>query len=126
MDGDPTRIAQVLQNLLVNAAKYTSDGGAIRVSTRRDGRGVLVSVQDNGRGIRAEELDHIFELFAQGQADPPHPGEPSESGLGVGLALSRALVQMHGGSIAAQSEGLGHGATFSFRLPLAGGPPGAR
>ncbi|MCC2677055.1 MAG: chemotaxis protein CheY [Ramlibacter sp.] len=116
VDGDAIRLGQVLQNLLVNAAKYTPEGGEIRVATRREGRGVTVSVHDNGRGIRAEELDHIFELFAQGQTGPD---SPTESGLGVGLALSRALVQMHGGSIAAHSEGPGRGSTFSFRLPLA-------
>jgi PAS domain S-box-containing protein len=117
IDGDPTRLAQVLQNLLVNAAKYTPEGGEIRVRTRRDSGHVEVLVQDNGRGIAADELERIFELFAQGEGD--HHSGAGDSGLGVGLALARALVQMHGGSMSAHSEGPGRGATFCVRLPLA-------
>ncbi len=116
VDGDPTRLAQVVQNLLVNAAKYTPEGGRIELSARRDGRHVEVTVRDNGRGVEAEDLDRIFDLFAQGEAGL---ASPTDSGLGVGLALARALVQMHGGSMRAHSEGAGRGATFSFRLPLA-------
>jgi PAS domain S-box-containing protein len=114
VDGDPTRLAQVLQNLLVNAAKYTPEGGRIVVRSRRDGRHAEVAVEDNGRGIERHELDHIFELFAQGEGD-----QAADSGLGVGLALARALVQMHSGSMAARSEGPGRGATFLVRLPIA-------
>ena len=116
VDGDGTRLAQVVQNLLVNAAKYTPEGGEIRVIARRDGREAAVSVQDNGRGIGPDELEHIFELFAQGQAG--HSAS-ADGGLGVGLALAKALVQMHGGTMAAHSDGHGKGATFSFRVPLA-------
>ncbi|WP_442965698.1 sensor histidine kinase [Ramlibacter sp. Leaf400] len=116
VDGDATRLAQVLQNLLVNAAKYTPEGGEIHVSTRRVGRDVEVAVQDSGRGIEPQELEHIFELFTQVEGAQP---ATADSGLGVGLALARALVHMHGGSIRAQSEGTGRGATFRFRLPLA-------
>ena len=117
IDGDPTRLAQILQNLLVNAAKYTPEGGEIRVQTRRDGAYAEILVQDNGRGIAASELERIFELFAQGEGD--HHSGAGDSGLGVGLALARALVQMHGGGMSAHSEGEGQGATFSVRLPLA-------
>ena len=123
VDGDPTRLAQILQNLLVNAAKYTPDGGEIRVQTRRDGAHAEILVQDNGRGIAASELERIFELFAQGEGD--HHSGGGDSGLGVGLALARALVQMHGGGMSAHSEGPGRGATFSVRLPLAPRPSSA-
>jgi PAS domain S-box-containing protein len=119
VDGDSTRLAQVLQNLLVNAAKYTPEGGQISVSARRTGNAVEVAVQDNGRGIEPGEIERIFELFQQGEGD-----HAADTGLGVGLALARALVQMHGGSLKARSEGLGRGSTFSFRLPLA--PQGAQ
>ena len=113
--GDPTRLAQVLQNLLVNAAKYTPDGGRIEVAARADGGFVEVSVRDNGRGIAGDELATIFDLFAQGEAGL---ASPTDSGLGVGLALARGLVQMHGGSLRAESAGPGQGSTFAFRLPL--------
>jgi signal transduction histidine kinase len=116
VDGDTTRLAQVLQNLLVNAAKYTPDGGEIRVTSQRIDGSVEVSVQDNGRGIDPHELDHIFELFAQGESTQ---SADRDSGLGVGLALARALVQMHSGSMSACSEGLGRGSTFSVKIPLA-------
>ncbi len=115
VDGDATRLAQVTQNLLVNAAKYTPEGGRIEVMARKLGTQVEVAVRDNGRGIDPEELGHIFNLFAQGEAGL---ASPTDSGLGVGLALARALVQMHGGTMAAASEGRGRGATFTFRLPL--------
>ena len=120
VDGDPTRLAQVLQNLLVNAAKYTAEGGRITLTLHRTRDNVEVSVTDSGRGIAKDELEHIFELFAQGAAGLAPTA--SDTGLGVGLALARALVQMHGGSMSAHSEGLGKGATFGFRIPLADKP----
>ncbi len=123
VDGDPTRLAQVLQNLLVNAAKYTPEGGRITVTLRRPEDGIEVSVADNGRGIAPDELEHMFELFAQGAAGVSPTA--TDTGLGVGLALARALVQMHGGSMSAHSEGLGKGATFGFRLPPAPARPGS-
>jgi PAS domain S-box-containing protein len=116
VDGDATRLSQVLQNLLINAAKYTPEGGRIEVAAAREGRDVAVAVRDNGRGIEAGELDRIFDLFAQGEAGL---ASPSDSGLGVGLALARQLVRMHGGSMTARSAGTGQGAEFSFRLPQA-------
>ncbi|WP_332813266.1 sensor histidine kinase [Ramlibacter sp.] len=121
--GDPTRLAQVLQNLLVNAAKYTAEGGRITVTLRRPEGSIEVSVADNGRGIAPEELEHMFELFAQGATGLSPTA--TDTGLGVGLALARTLVQMHGGSMSAHSEGVGKGATFGFRLPLAPVRPSA-
>ncbi len=112
--GDPVRLAQVVGNLLHNAAKYTGEDGQIIVTTRVEGdRGEIV-VRDSGVGIPAEALSHIFELFTQ------VPGERSTSagGLGIGLALVRALVQLHGGEIVASSPGEDQGSEFIVRLPL--------
>jgi PAS domain S-box-containing protein len=114
VDGDATRLAQVVQNLLANAARYTPDGGRIRVAARRRGTDLEVIVQDNGRGIASEELERIFELFTQGEAGQL---SPTDSGLGVGLALARELVRMHAGNLSVHSEGQGHGAEFTVRLP---------
>ncbi|WP_440480596.1 PAS domain-containing sensor histidine kinase [Ramlibacter tataouinensis] len=124
VDGDPTRLAQVLQNLLVNAAKYTTEGGRIAVVLHRQPDSVEIAVTDSGRGIPREELEHIFDLFAQGEAGLSPTA--TDTGLGVGLALARALVQMHGGSMSAHSDGAGKGATFAFRLPLAGARPAGK
>jgi PAS domain S-box-containing protein len=115
VDGDATRLAQVVQNLLLNAAKYTPDGGRIVVSARRDDTHIEVRVLDNGRGISTDEMDQIFDLFAQGEASL---ASPTDSGLGVGLALARSLVQLHGGSLHAHSLGLEQGAEFWFRVPV--------
>ena len=114
--GDPTRLAQVLQNLLVNAAKYTPDGGRISLVAHRTGNDAEVTVRDNGRGIEPQDLERIFELFAQGESAP---GAFPDSGLGVGLALARSLVRLHGGGMTARSKGEGQGSEFSFRIPLA-------
>ncbi|HMA08453.1 MAG TPA: PAS domain-containing sensor histidine kinase, partial [Ramlibacter sp.] len=101
--GDPTRIAQILQNLLINAAKYTPDGGRIEIRiVQRDGF-VDTSVTDNGRGLAASELESIFELFFQGD----HSAAPHESGLGIGLTLARSLAERHGGTLGAHSPGPG-------------------
>ena len=110
---DQTRVSQILQNLLVNAAKYTPDGGRIDIGMQRRGGFVDVSVSDNGRGIEPENLDNIFELFVQGD----NAAAPHESGLGIGLTLARSLAEMHGGTIEARSAGAGHGSTFVLRLP---------
>ncbi|MBK0392454.1 sensor histidine kinase [Ramlibacter algicola] len=118
VEGDPTRLAQVVQNMLVNAAKYTPEGGRVQVRARRCGSEAEVEVQDNGRGIDAQDLERIFELFAQAETSGlPQAGV--DGGLGVGLALSRALVRMHRGKLGARSDGPGRGSTFSMRLPLA-------
>ena len=114
IDGDPVRIGQVVHNLLQNAIKYTPAGGRIDVSVAtRDAR-AEVCVRDNGVGLAPEMLPSVFKLFSQ-----VHPGmQASKGGLGIGLAISRRLVELHGGSIEVRSAGLGHGAEFCVRLPV--------
>jgi signal transduction histidine kinase len=114
VDADPLRLTQAFGNVLGNAAKYTERGGRITLGVCRQGSEVEIRVRDNGIGIPAEVLPRIFDLFTQldGRSDHPH------SGLGIGLALVRRLLQMHGGSIAAHSEGAGLGSEFVIRLPL--------
>ncbi|NUS39699.1 MAG: PAS domain-containing protein, partial [Lysobacter sp.] len=113
---DPTRLTQVLANLLNNAAKYTPSGGRIVVDVERDGgAGVVVRVSDNGIGMDPPLLGRLFDLFAQAESTP----ERHEGGLGIGLALARSLVQLHGGTLEASSPGLGQGSTFELRLPAA-------
>ena len=111
---DATRIEQVISNLINNAAKYTEAGGHISVTLRRDGEQALLLVRDTGIGIEPEKLDSIFELFAQ----VSHSGTGPASGLGVGLTLVKRLLEMHGGSVQARSEGLARGSEFEVRLPL--------
>ena len=118
LNADPTRLSQVFSNLLNNAAKYTDRGGSIRLSARRDGDHVLVRLEDNGVGIAREDLQRVFEMFTQ----VGRSMEQSRGGLGVGLALSQWLVRLHGGTITAHSEGLGHGSEFTVRLPVTGAP----
>jgi PAS domain S-box-containing protein len=113
--GDPVRLAQVVANLLTNAARYTPPGGEIRLSAFRDTHDVVINVRDNGNGIPPHMLGRVFELFTQGERGV----DRAEGGLGIGLALVRSLVAMHGGSVVAHSEGLGHGSEFVVRLPLA-------
>ncbi len=115
LDADPTRIAQVFGNLLNNAAKYTPSGGKITMSAYRQGHEAVVSVSDNGGGIEQGSLSVIFEMFNQVGRDL----ERSQGGLGIGLSLVRRLVEMHGGTVAATSDGINLGASFTVRLPLA-------
>jgi PAS domain S-box-containing protein len=115
IEGDLTRLAQVLGNLLNNAAKYTPAGGRIDVAARMEGGSVAIDVRDSGVGISAEALPLVFDLFAQ----VDRTREQAQGGLGIGLWLVRKLVEMHGGTIEAASEGLGHGSTFTVRLPAA-------
>lgn len=114
LDGDPVRLAQVVGNLLTNAAKYTEANGRIRLTARRDGSAAVVSVRDNGVGIAPDMMPHVFELFVQ--AD--HVSTNAQGGLGIGLTLVRNLVEMHGGTVEAHSAGLGTGSEFVVRLPL--------
>lgn len=114
LQADTTRLQQVFQNLLANASKYTDAGGHLEVTLKvRDGY-AIVSVRDSGIGIDADTLPHIFDLFMQAAA----PARRHSAGLGIGLALVRTLVEMHGGSVAAMSAGIGQGSEFSVRLPL--------
>ena len=115
---DPIRLAQVLANLLINAAKYTDRGGRIELEASRKGGELVIRVRDNGIGISAEMMPKIFTLFAQ--ASPAL--ERSEGGLGIGLALVRGLLELHGGSVSAHSGGVGRGSEFLVRLPI--GHPG--
>jgi signal transduction histidine kinase len=117
---DPLRLEQVLTNLLANAAKYTDPGGNIRLSADAEGGRVVLRVRDNGRGIDAELLPRVFDLFRQG---PDLGAEGHRVGLGLGLALVKSLVELHGGSVAASSDGPGTGAEFVVRLPARAGEP---
>ncbi len=119
LDADPTRLAQVFANLLTNAAKYTNRSGHIRLTAERDGRDVVVSVKDNGIGIAAEHLSSLFQMFSQ--VAPAL--ERSQGGLGIGLSLVKGLVEMHGGTVGARSEGLSKGSEFIVRLRVADGSP---
>ncbi|HKQ46809.1 MAG TPA: PAS domain S-box protein [Phycisphaerae bacterium] len=117
-DADPARLAQILSNLLNNAAKYTDKGGRIRLSAERMGSEVAISVRDSGIGIAPEHLPRVFEMFSQ--AAPAL--ERAQGGLGVGLALVRGLIELHGGTVEARSAGLGHGSEFVVHLPISVGP----
>ncbi|RYY85509.1 MAG: response regulator [Comamonadaceae bacterium] len=115
MNADPTRIAQVVSNLLNNAAKYTPPGGTIRLRVERDGGEAVLAVSDTGIGLAPEALSKVFEMFAQVSGGEGRP----QGGLGIGLSLVQSLVVLHGGSISAASDGPGRGSTFTVRLPLA-------
>jgi signal transduction histidine kinase len=121
LEADPTRLAQALANLLNNAAKYSENGGRIWLSAERQGDEVLVSVRDTGIGIAAENLLRIFEMFSQ--VEPAL--ERSQGGLGIGLALVRGLVELHGGRVEARSPGIGMGSEFVARLPVVASQEGA-
>lgn len=116
---DPMRLAQVLSNLLSNAAKYTEPGGRIRLEAVRDGGDVLVSVIDSGIGIPAPHLAHVFTMFGQGH----RAHDPVHGGLGIGLALARSLAELHGGRLTVASEGEGRGSTFTLRIACAAAVP---
>jgi PAS domain S-box-containing protein len=114
VEGDFDRLAQVLSNLLSNAAKYMESGGQIRVTLTREGDGAVLKVADAGIGIPEADLPRVFELFSQVRA---HQGR-AEGGLGIGLSLAKSLIELHGGSISAHSAGPGQGSQFTVRLPL--------
>jgi CheY-like chemotaxis protein len=119
--GDPVRLAQVVSNLVNNAAKFTPNGGRIEVSLTVADRRARISVRDNGIGIEAQYLPHVFELFGQVRNPRPH----SHDGLGIGLALVQRLVEMHRGRVEARSGKAGAGSEFVVELPLLAGEPAA-
>jgi signal transduction histidine kinase len=116
MTGDAARLQQVVTNLLSNAVKFTPKGGEVSVSLRRVGLDVEVTVSDTGQGIAPEFLPRVFERFWQAEGGASQRG--GQTGLGLGLAIVRHIVEMHGGTVSAESAGLGNGATFRVRLPL--------
>jgi signal transduction histidine kinase len=118
LDADPDRLVQVLGNLLNNSAKYSLDGGRIRLAARLDGDTVVIEVTDSGLGIPNEMLSQVFDMFTQVNSAL----DRSQGGLGIGLALAKRLVGMHGGTIVAESPGTGAGSTFTIRLPAAAAP----
>ena len=118
VDGDPVRIEQILNNLISNALKFSPPGSQVGVEVRRESGRAVVTVRDEGAGIPADLLDRVFEPFVQG----PPPGNRGQSGLGIGLALVRQLVGLHGGRVQAESGGPGQGAVFSFWLPAVAAP----
>ncbi len=113
LEADEVRVAQVVANLLTNAAKYTNPGGVIEIGARRDSEAAIIEVRDNGRGISHDLLPRVFDLFVQG----PQESDRSQGGLGIGLALVRNLVTAHGGTVAVHSEGPDRGSQFVVRLP---------
>jgi len=116
--GDRTRLVQVISNILNNAAKYTSPGGRLTLSVTVDEESVHVAVRDNGVGIGPDTLPYIFDLFTQAERTP----DRSQGGLGIGLALVKSLVTLHGGSVSATSDGLGQGSEFCICLPRLAAP----
>jgi len=119
LDADPARLVQMIGNLLSNAAKYSENGSCITLSARPEGADVVIEVSDTGLGIPEPMLAQVFDMFTQVN----HTLERAQGGLGIGLALVRQLVDMHGGSVVAASAGAGCGSTFSIRLPMATAPP---
>jgi signal transduction histidine kinase/ActR/RegA family two-component response regulator len=127
VDADAVRLTQVVANLLTNAANYTDPGGHVTLTAAREGGEVVIAVADDGEGLEPDELGHVFELFAQGERGL----DRAQGGLGVGLTVARRLVELHGGTLAAHSEGRGRGSRFAVRLPaialaVAGGAEGPR
>jgi CheY-like chemotaxis protein/anti-sigma regulatory factor (Ser/Thr protein kinase) len=121
LDGDEGRLAQVVSNLLTNAAKYTDPGGCITVDAHREGREIVLTVRDTGIGISRELLPHVFDMFTQER----QAADRSRGGLGIGLTIVRNLVELHGGTVEAASEGLGKGSVFTVRVPVAAEEPAA-
>jgi CheY-like chemotaxis protein len=114
LDADPVRLAQVIGNLLNNASKYTPQGGWIELIVERQDDQVLIRVRDNGIGITPQLLPHVFELFVQDQRTI----DRAQGGLGIGLTVVSNLVEMHGGTVTAVSQGRDHGSEFVVRLPV--------
>ena len=108
---DPERVGQVLANLVHNAVKFTPAGGTITLGAERDPAGIRFAVRDSGAGIARDDLDRVFERFYKGERSR------TGGGTGLGLSIARHVVEAHGGTIRAESEGPGRGSTFSFTLP---------
>src|SRR6266702_4049833 len=115
--GDPDRLRQVVWNLLANAVKFTPRGGRVTVHVWREGSEIAIEVSDTGIGVAPDLLPHVFDRFRQGD-----PGTKGRGGLGLGLAIARDLVELHGGVVRASSAGRGKGATFTVRLPAGASP----
>src|SRR5262249_28782493 len=115
VDADPTRLTQVVHNLISNAVKYTPEGGKIAIRLAAEAGDAVLRVRDNGKGIPSDLLPRVFELFVQGE----HSLDRTEAGLGIGLTLVKRMVELHGGSVQASSDGPGTGSEFAVRLPLA-------
>ncbi|CAN7554464.1 sensor histidine kinase [Caballeronia sp. LjRoot31] len=113
-NSDPIRLAQAISNMLVNAVKYTSISGSIKLTVRAERNDLVVSVKDNGQGISSSLLPHVFDLFAQSRRTIAS----SADGLGIGLAIVKAIAELHGGTISASSAGPGAGSEFVLRLPI--------
>jgi signal transduction histidine kinase len=115
VNGDRVRLVQIFSNLLENAAKYTPEAGRIVMDAQVHGDQAVITITDNGIGISAEALPRVFELFVQDE----HAAALNQSGLGIGLAVVRELVEAHGGTVVAESKGLAQGSRFVVTLPLA-------
>src|SRR5690606_4810566 len=113
VDVDPLRMAQMISNLLNNAAKYTPPGGAIRLAIHVEGEGLRILVRDTGIGLAPDDVKAIFRMFSQIKSAQ----DRSEGGLGIGLALTRRLGELHGGNASVHSDGPGHGSTFTLHIP---------
>lgn len=113
LEADPTRLRQIVANLLTNAARYTEPGGTVSLQARQEGRDVVLRIEDSGIGLSAEQVPHLFERFFQGSRSI----DRAQGGLGLGLALVKSFVELHGGAVRAESAGLGKGSTFEVRLP---------
>src|SRR6185369_1360250 len=118
LEADPTRLVQIIANLLGNAAKFASPGGRAEIQARRDGAWIEIRVRDDGAGIPPAQMPKLFRMFSQAHS----PIQRTHGGFGIGLALSRGLVEQHGGTIEARSEGAGCGSEFIVRLPAAAAP----
>src|SRR6185437_10993763 len=114
VSGDHARLVQCVANILTNASKYTDPGGEIRIEMHSDGSRAVITITDNGVGIPAELLPQIFDLFVQSNRSL----DRSQGGLGIGLSVVRRLIEMHGGSVSAASDGPGRGARFEITLPV--------
>jgi PAS domain S-box-containing protein len=117
VEGDMLRLAQVFSNILANAAKYTPKGGKIEIAVRRENDLAVIEIKDNGIGIPQDSLAGVFDMFSQVRTDI------AQGGLGIGLSLVKRIVELHNGSVDAASGGIGHGATFTIRLPLVAAMP---